>query len=384
MKLKVHTLLLGFFVLITSCTNNKKGNISIADDSSVKKININSSDITKEEIGGFLTLDSYIILSNEEIIGEIERTIMTGEKIYLMDNTQRIFCYDMRGKMVFKIDRRGQGPGEYNHIADYSIDPISSRLLIYDDHLRKILICDLHTGDYNSEFSIRYMFPDKFGIADRHFFFHSSDDRRVVDKDNQRFYLLYSETGEQIDNCFLPHDAVSEFHFDLGADHPFFYNEGKLLYNKAFDSRIYLLGKDSITPLYDIFLPNQLPMKKIEEKVEYWDIVRSDYSYGMADIFISRTILYFTFSKDGFINSCYYDLEKDKILFCGPRVLANARKELPFYSLIKGVFNGKFYAFISPAEIERRKEGNHELLPEDLNSIMPEDNYIIAFYKIIQ
>jgi hypothetical protein len=354
------------------------------DDSSVKTIRINSSDIKGDEIDEFLELDSYIILSNKDIIGEIERTIIDGERIYLMDNTQRIFCYDLKGNIVFKIDQRGQGPAEYNHIGDFGIDSASGRLFVYDDYLRKIMIFNLHTGDYDSEFSVHYMFPDKFGIVDGHFFFHSSDDRRVIDKDNQRFYLLYSETGEQINNCFLPHDAVSEFHFGLGSDHPFFYNKGKLLYNKAFDSRIYLLEKNNITPLYDIILPNQLPMSKIEEKIEYMDIVQLNYSYGLDDIFINGSIIHFTFTKDRLINSCYYDLSADNILFCGPRVLANTRKNLPFYSLIKGVYNEKFYAFISPTEIERRKESHSGLFSDDLKNIMSEDNYVVAFYKIVQ
>ena len=148
-------------------------------------------------------------------------------------------------------------------------------------------------------------------------------------------------------------------------------------------SRGYLLSKDSITPLCDIELPNQLPMKRIEDKMGHMDLVRSSYSYGLDDIFISGNIVHFTFSKDGFIHSCYYDLGLDKILFCGPRVLADTRKNLPFYSLIRGVFDGKFYSILSPLNILERKENHPEFFHEDLKDIDSEDNYVIAFYKIV-
>lgn len=102
-----------------------------------------------------------------------------------------------------------------------------------------------------------------------------------------------------------------------------------------FDSRVYRLEKNQVTPLYDIVLPNQLPMKKIEDKMGHLDLIRSDYSYAISNIFIIGEIIHFIFSKDGFIHSCYYDMEAEQILFCGPRILAEPRKLLPFFRLYR-------------------------------------------------
>jgi hypothetical protein len=200
----------------------------------------------------------------------------------------------------------------------------------------------------------------------------------------EQSYLLYSETGKQIDNYFFPHDAVAAYHFSSGTSHPFFYNDGKLLYNKPFKKRLYLLEKATITPLYDIGLPDYLPMKKIEEKMEPMELIRSDYSYGLNEIFISGQIMHFIFFKSGFIHSCFYNVETGKVLFCGPRVLANPRETLPFYALIRGVYKGKFYALVSPMEMEHLKERKLEILSDNLKNIQIEDNYIVAFYKITQ
>ena len=370
------------FVTITGCGKSKKQLSASVDTMSVKEIVIRESDITKKEIGDFLTLDSYIILSNQELFGEVSRIIIDDEQIYLMDHIQRIFCYDMSGNLIYKIDQRGQGPHEYVNANDFGIDRISEKLFIYDDQVRKMLVFNKQTGNYISDFSIRYMRPFNFGITEGIFFFNNDDDRRVVDKKDQKYNLFYSETGKHIDTYFLPHDAIAEYHFEGGGGHPFFYNEEQLLYNKILDSRIYSLKKNQIVPLYDIILPNQLPMKKIEEKMKHIDVVRSSYSYALSSIFISGEIMHFIFSKDGFIQTCYYNLNSDQVLFCGPRVLAESRKNLPFYSLIQGVYNGYFFALISPIEIERRKEIHPDFFSEDLKNVTFDDNHVVAFYKI--
>jgi Zn/Cd-binding protein ZinT len=376
---KIHLLLL-LFTTITSCNSEKK-NVSAIEDLPTEIIKINSSDITQELVGNFLRLDSYIILSREEIIGEVQRIIIKSESIYLMDNQDKIFCYNMKGNLIFKIDQQGPGPQEYIHINDFGIDEPSERLFVYDDYSRRMLVFNMKTGIYLSEFSTKYMLPYKFGIVDGTFFFNNADDRRIVDPNKQKCYLLYSENGEETDNYFLPHDAIATYHFAL---HPFYYNEDKLLYNKAFEGRVYLLEKGKVTPLYDIELPNQLPMKQIEAKLEHWDLVRSSYSYDLADIYMSGQIIHFTFSKDGQGNTCYYDLASDKILFCGPKLLDEAKKNLPFYSIIKGVYKGNFYSLVTAFEIEWWKETKSELFPEDLKTISPDDNYVIAFYKVIK
>jgi hypothetical protein len=366
----------------TGCNNKTKQTFSDSDDLSIKKIFINESDIKKEEIGDFLVLDSYIILSSEELFGNVRRIIMNNDYIYIMDDQQKIFCYNMNGNLVFKIDRRGQGPQDYVHMMDFGIDEVAGKLFVYDDFARKIAVFSSFTGSYISNFSTQYMLPTDIGIVDGIFFFNKDHDFRVIDKNKQRYYLFYSETGKHIDRCFLPHDVVAEYRFSGGDSHPFFYNENQLLYNKMFDSRVYCLTKNQIIPLYDIVLPDQLPIKKIEEKMAHIEVVRSNYSYGLNNIFISGKIIHFIFSKGGYTQSCFYDLDLDKILFCGPRVLAESKKNLPFYSLIQGVLNGKFFALVSPDEINRRKETHPEYFSKDLTNITFDDNHIIAFYKI--
>jgi hypothetical protein len=382
MKKRLHLFLFGFFVLLLNCGNNKeKGQVGI-EDLPQQTITLHFSDMTKEEIGDFLALDSYIIFSNEEVFGEIQRIIIADSNIYILDHTSRIFCYEMTGHLRYKIDKRGQGPQEYLHVEDFGVDQSSNKLFIYDDYQRKLLIFEKNTGIYLSEISTKYMLPEKMAIVDGTFFFSCSDNRKVTNNKEHWFYLYYSESGKKIDEYFMPHDVFAEFHFDLSEGHPFCYSENKLFYNTPFDSRVYLLTQGRIEPLYDIFLPNQLPKKQIEDKMNHMDLVRSDYAYGLSNIFETGQKLCFTFTKDGFFNTCFYDLTSDKVLFCGPRALGVARKSLPFFSLINGVYEGKFYALVSPSEIIEKRETHPEFFSEDLMNISFDDNQVLAFYKI--
>ncbi|GHT15095.1 hypothetical protein FACS189426_22360 [Bacteroidia bacterium] len=367
--------------MLAGCNNKGKEQVEIGDLPK-KTITIHPSDITKEEIGDFFTLDSYIILSNKEVFGEIRRIVMVDSSIYILDHTSRFFCYDMTGHLKYIIDKRGQGPQEYLSIEDFGVDQLSNKLFIYDDLLRKLFIFDKNTGDYISEISTKYMLPEKMGIIDGTFFFSCSDNRRVTTKKEQRFHLFYSESGEKIDDYYLPHDAFAEFHFGLLKGYPFYYNENKLFFNIPFDSRVYLLNREQIDPLYDIYLPNQLPKKQIEDKINHIDLVRSDYAYGLSNIFETGQKLCFTFTKDGFYNTCFYDLTSDKVLFCGPRALGTARKNVLFFSLINGVYDGKFYALVPPGEIIEKRETHPEFFSEDLMNISFGDNCVIAFYKV--
>jgi len=386
MKYKAYVLVLLPFITITNCNNNKLRNVDNNEDLPEKTIQISLSDITKDEIGDFLVLDSYIILSNDEIIGEIGRIIIDNEMIFLFDRSQMIiFCYGMDGNMIYKIDRHGQGPTDYVHIEDFGIDPVSGRLFIYDDFKRKILVLDKLTGNHISDFPVLYAAPHKFGVINGSFFFNMDNDIRMVDKKKHKGYnLLFSETGKQIDKSFLRQDAAASYNCCGGfRGHPFFYNNSKLLYNRSFNYRIYHLKKTDLRLLYEVHLPNQLPMKMINKKMDIRELFRSDYSHSLDEIYATKQVLHFVFFKNGFIHTCFYDLDSEKILFCGIDVFANSRKNLPFYYLISGVYNDKFYALIPSFEIESRRESNPAVFPEDLQNVKSEDNYIIAFYKIV-
>jgi len=192
------------------------------------------------------------------------------------------------------------------------------------------------------------------------------------------FYLLYSKTGEQIDSMFLPHDAVADYNFDMKS---FFYNDSGLFFVRPFDNTVYALRNNRITPIYEIILPNPLPIRKIEEKMRHIELPNSGYSYGIGDVYMAGNKLHLTYTKDGFVVSTFFDLSTNNFLYNGIRVLGEARENLPIYSLINGVYRGKFFALVSASSIVEAR-GNHPgYFSGNLLKIKEDDNDVLAFFS---
>jgi hypothetical protein len=375
MRIACYFVLAAFvFCFICGCSHKKQTQQRL-DLSSVKTINV-PAEISKNEIQDMIVLDSYIPLSNEVPLDQVERVIIHNDRIYVLDNEPKIVCFNMKGKVLFTIDGRGAGPTEYQNLRDFAIDGDSKRIIAFDDEKRKLFFYELKTAKHISSIPTLYMAPTEMGFVDGGFFFKNMDTRFDVQK-GQMFYLLYSKNGEQIDTMFLPHDAVADFNFDLNS---FFYNEGNLLFVRPFDNIVYALQNARITPVYEINLPNPLPLKKIEEKIRHVEVPTSGYAYAIDDVYIAGKILHFTFVKDGFIVSNFYDLSTDNFLYSGIRVLGEARKHLPFYSLINGVYRGNFFSLVSASSITDRRMAHPEYFPDELLKIKEDDNDILAFF----
>ena len=84
-------------------------------------------------------------------------------------------------------------------------------------------------------------------------------------------------------------------------------------------------------------LPDPLPFSKIENKINGWELVNSKYSLGLESIYECNNLLYFQFSKDGFLQSALYDLIQEKQIYCGKRLTDKVGKSVPIFQLIDGV-----------------------------------------------
>lgn len=222
------------------------------------------------------------------------------------------------------------------------------------------------------------MAPTEIAHIGNGFFFKNIDVRFEVQEDHQ-FYLLYSQTEEQVDSMYLPHDAVSDFKFDLES---FFYNDGNLLFIRPFDHIVYRLrGDGEVIPVFEINLPDLLPMSRIEEKNSHLDVIKSNYSFGIGDVYISNGILHFTYTNSGFFISTFYSLSSNTIIYNGMRVLGDAREKLPLYSIINGVYEDKFFALVSASSIVERRMVHPKYFHGELSNIKEDDNAVLAFFR---
>lgn len=140
-------------LLLLSC-NNQRIFYSLEDVSIL--INFNSIEIKEDnlQLGSirFIPLET----TDEFLIGHASKVLIKNGRIYVGDfiSAHALFVFNMEGEALFRIARRGQGPGEYLSFTDFDVHD-NGDIYIYDHHGGKFLVfCPM--GEFQWEFRIDY------------------------------------------------------------------------------------------------------------------------------------------------------------------------------------------------------------------------------------
>jgi len=109
-------------ILISGCTAGKHSNNAI-----------NLDKIDKVSVLDLVDSISVVQLETKEesLIGGIQRIISHKNRFYIVDYTQQtVLCFNANGEFLFKINKRGRGPEEYNYLEEFNIDPYNDQLMI--------------------------------------------------------------------------------------------------------------------------------------------------------------------------------------------------------------------------------------------------------------
>lgn len=90
--------------------------------------------------------------SPESLIGKIDKFIIYKKRIYIMDEMRggSLYCFDINGKFIFRIEKTGKGPGEYLALHNFTIDTFENQITIVDQLSSKLLRYSLD-GEYIDE-----------------------------------------------------------------------------------------------------------------------------------------------------------------------------------------------------------------------------------------
>ena len=331
----------------------------------------------------YLKTVSYVKLAPEPLLTQIKNIHITEERIYVQDRTYQIVCYDMQGNVLFRIHNIGNGPGEYAEIHAFAINPDKTELVIYDN-----LRTSLH---YYSALNGRYIKTEKFSkpnpsemvFFDHVFFYNNRNHRNFPDDKALHHSLLASADGLNMDKGYFPHNEAEEEYIFSPSAQTFYDNGTFLYYCKNFDNTVYQLGKDSIVARYRIDLPNPLPFSKIEERANEWELIRSDYSFGISNVHECDGLLYFRFFHSGYIMATLYDLAEEKQICCVKALQEHPVPSVPLIDVINGVYKGKFYGILHPEFIDYRVSKQPESYPDIFQQYNAQsDNPVIAFYEV--
>jgi len=106
-------------------------------------------EISLVEYANFVIEKKYVYLESNELIGDIDELVIFKDQIYILDNSvkERIFIFDLTGKLIKIIDNQGRGPREYIGLYHISIDSLNNELLA-NDRLQTGIFHYTLNGDY--------------------------------------------------------------------------------------------------------------------------------------------------------------------------------------------------------------------------------------------
>ena len=102
--------------------------------------------------------------TDESLIGAPYKVLIRNERIYVGDFTsaQALFVFNMEGEFLFRIARRGQGPGEYRSFTDFDVRD-NGDIYIFDVFGRQFLIFD-SMGQFLRDIRVDY-FMQSFSLV---------------------------------------------------------------------------------------------------------------------------------------------------------------------------------------------------------------------------
>ncbi len=130
-------------VFISKCKN--KNDREKPENNSFKTICINPTNKESIRLSKVFSSLSYVKLSSKEshIVGIIKKLVIFENKIFILDNNNKIFIFDHTGNFINKIDEHGRGTEEYEVIYDFNIDRYDRQIKFTAVLLNKMLCFDL-------------------------------------------------------------------------------------------------------------------------------------------------------------------------------------------------------------------------------------------------
>lgn len=193
--------------------------------------------------------------TSESLVGEIRRLIVSGNNIFVTDDTQNaIFHFDNKGKFIKKIDRHGRGPQEYMGLMD---------IAVHDEKLYVFSMNDVKQYDFDGNFICGFPVDvsDQFTVDD-------SGQVIVASRYTQPYRLtVYSDSGEKMAQYFPSNLTDSKLircsEYSMGN-----YDGGVYVAN-YFDPTIYYLKNGEVKPMFILdFGKNNMPEEVLEGSSE--------------------------------------------------------------------------------------------------------------------
>jgi len=366
--------LFSLVLLLPSCARQKSFEAASLSDVSIL-IDLNSVETVPLKLGNI----RYVPLetSDECLIGRANKVLVKHGKIYVADFYQAmsLFVFDLEGKFLFKIARRGQGPNEYISFRDFDIHS-NGDIYILDNHGQKIMVLNSEEEQLRQiKLEMYYPFSNLCVIDDKMYWAKFMHGKRVADLG------VYDMENEQLTFLLKDEKFLYDIHVAL-TSYKFYYSPENTYYSPPQSEIIYALKSDGIYPAIGI---KNLPIPP-PEVMEEWERNKEtqEFSIIYSSYFLEGMNIYETdyFISIGYtIGMSWRTLLYDKRSNSARIVLG----EEYFYKTGSTNINGSTgKEFFNVVSFDPDNVPNKRILEsrEELKNWSEEDNPVISFFTL--
>lgn len=341
-------------------------------------------EVTTENLCAKMNKINYIQLDSKELIGEISKMIVTDDKIYIMDSfvSQQVFVFDKKGKLLFCIDQKGHGPGDFISVWDIQVDTLKNEILVNDALGLSHIYYSTDDGKFiRKERAIQNCYVTKMN---GYYFNVLSFGQDFNENEPDNWQLLVTDNDSIICKGIKLKPIQKNNYI---ANTMIFDSQNHLLFTPAYSDTIYQIDSEiSIYPKYVIKQKKSI-WEKSDNQMEHSEICRlikeEDYTKFTGDFIPSDNYAFFSISKKymGFITSEPYILDKTTGKIYQWDVLTKSENLYNYVSFPKAVNNNCFYGVFTANTTSEFKNVSPEL-SRLLKSYSEDSNPIIVSYEI--
>jgi len=254
----IQLLVLSIFTLFC-CSNERLSEPANFQNNIQNKINIDFEEAVADKLSSIVSEVKYLELeeSDQSLIGSIDDILFVDDQIFILDRTgEKILAFNISGKHLFNINKKGGGPEEYVNLIDFTYDHTSQSIVI--STYSKILWYDLG-GHFVKSMNTPYA---------------GGHSLTVLPNSNLAIYMAYSPLGNsdsfanlyvisptgQVIERFLPFDEGLRSDIMLHPHSVFAKRDTSILFFTQYSRNIFQLSSNALTALYEVdFGSHNLP-----------------------------------------------------------------------------------------------------------------------------
>lgn len=370
--MKMKQMLLALLVcLLASCGG---GSQKTSDEMTISmKTNVPVEELVKDAT--LIPLET----TDDCLLGDLEKIYESDGRLYILDmNRTTVFVFDISGKFLYKIERRGQGPEEYLEVSDfdvmdgviYVLSRVNKRILAYDENGECVKIIPLKA------------WYDNLAV----------EEERVILYANRGNELMYdvaviNHEGEVLGQ-YLPYQKQSSYRMGQCGSPISKMDDGEYLFTFYFSGKVASLKDEKCDYQYrfSFDVKDRIPEEEMEGMM--YDVITDQLRYkdsfknfkGIAkdkDGNLMMVLSAFLDGKGLRDALCKVDLKNGtyKLYLLGEKI----EEKYPYLSGVLSMRGNKCYAYKSPFSMHRMHENLGTPIPEGLAE---DDNPVIEIYTL--